>query len=1489
VEVGNLRSQLSRSQGSARGLREEIEKVGRETGLVGRALREEVRARRRLANEQSKIRVETRKARLESEENFETARRTLGLTRQQARAERQVTQTVDRRNVAERRAVVARERASELTAEEFRRTQAVTTVDKERLRAQEALERTQRRRTDSTIRGLTTEQRIQSQLSRLEQNRAVQRGIQDLGFDPRTGQRITTATRALSRFKDVLGDANNRANRVSFTFRRLFGILAAFAVARAAIQGFNRIVRSLVTLNAEVEQAELGIASLFSAVGEIRDPFGSTVDSAQQLVLAQQEARRQTLLLRQDALRTTATFRTLLETFQTAIAPGLAAGLGIDEVRAFTIQIAQAASAIGLQQNQLAEEIRSILSGTIQARTTRIAVALGITNEDIRNAREAGELAQFLEDRFVAFNEAGRASFNTFNGLVARIQDGFQLLLTTGGVEFFDEIKNAARDLFEVLVQVDGLTGAITPDPRAVQVVQAISSGLQQGVAAARQIAQSLNFGTALSAARALGASLTRTAQVIVGLVAGFVEGITFFASVLSEVADIFGGLRFDNQNLGEAARLIAQIVTFVLAANITLGLINSALTGVVGLVTLIIAPLNAIASLTTIISAVSLPITVTVAAIAASVALIAAALVVGAELFRRWLSEAIGIDLKLRTIARIVGVVLVGSIRAGFSLIKSIDSFIQRNLLASVRLIGRSISEFVLGVLEQVIEASNRFGLFDSALESVRELRAELQKGIATDAVKLGTDLQQELSDLPQIFREAQISVGEALLSNEETPGVIEGFVNGVVGGTSDIASGILEGLATAAEESISKSADSAGRLADEFDRLQPSASRAVTTLASLSRISQRIEDDIERTNDQLGLTRLSLGLDGTSENLINEAFRAQVRIRENGKQLDDELLQVQRDLAASAQQRATIEARIQSLSEGNRDAVNQTADLFKEITQAQRQVFQLEQDRIVARRQLGRATEEGLVAGTREAAENLEQIQTELAAAQQAEAGLRGRLGSLGESFEAIGLNSQEIGRLARERIQAAGEEVGLLENQNQLLRERRSLETAISTISGNRLASFGGQEATEQALENQSRLFDVVRKRLEFESEFSRPEVQRISSAQLELDIAERRLQISQSQNERDLQAIRSVQGQVQARIVDLSLAQQIAQSEEQRQALGEAISSQLSAGAQIERLIAATKDRQLIQESLLNTEVAARTRELEEQRAAVEAPLRTGFLDGLRAYVAETATLSEGIAQLTASTIQDIAAFGAQEIANIFDPTVNTSLRERIGRFLLGLGQQILQTVFATLLSELISTLLIRQTFDQATTAGQLAAASAWQSVGVTWAGISSTLLTAATLLAGTSVASGGAIGFAEGGSIGGSEAPRAPRGLHPSDRIPIWAAKDEFMIRARSAVNYGHDVMDAINRGLIDPTALRALAGVGRSRKQISSMPKLGMASGGRTAASTIQSARVETSLPRTSAPVAAYVVASEEAVERLLSGGSQAVVRFMDEQGYVRR
>jgi len=266
-------------------------------------------------------------------------------------------------------------------------------------------------------------------------------------------------------------------NRISFTFRRLFGILAAFAAARYAVAGFFGLIKSSIAFNANIEQARIGIATLFMATSEMTDQTGKLVEESQRFPLALQEAQRQMQQLRLDALKSTATFQQLVETYQVAIAPGIQAGLNPDQIRKFSLRIAQAAAAIGLPMNQLAEEIRSTLAGTIQLRTTRIAAALGITNEDIRNAKEAGKLYEFLNKKFQAFAQTQDIAAGTLHGLIQRLKDFGQVVAGEAGESFFKRLKGYLADIIKSGLQMRG--GLIRPSQKAVQAFKLIFEQLE--------------------------------------------------------------------------------------------------------------------------------------------------------------------------------------------------------------------------------------------------------------------------------------------------------------------------------------------------------------------------------------------------------------------------------------------------------------------------------------------------------------------------------------------------------------------------------------------------------------------------------------------------------------------------------------------------------------------------------------------------------------------------------------------------------------------------------------------------------------------------------------------------------------------------------------------------------------------------------------------------------------------------------------------------
>ncbi len=390
-----------------------------------------------------------------------------------ARLEGQIAQTRQRTALAEQRAEAARNQA---------RIQALRQDIQERSRLAEQ----DRLRT-------AKEQALQQRLQERARKLAAASIIQ-----PEQSKNLQESLKGFLGLNEALGKTESTANRLGFTFRRLFGIMAAFTIARNVAAGFASVVKEMVTLNGQMESARLGIASLYLAAGTVRDAMGNAVSATQRLPMAQAEARRQTELLRQDALKTSATFQELAETYQTALAPGLNAGMSLNQIREFTVRISQAASALAMPQNQLAEEIRSILTGNIQSRTTRIAVSLNITPEDIRRAKEEGKLVEFLQQKFSAFALAGQEAMGTFEVILGNVREAFDEIIRQGGLDFFTSVKALLKDISGLLTSQDPLSGAITPDPRAVALIQALGDGLAEAVAeAAARIAEEAGLRTA--------------------------------------------------------------------------------------------------------------------------------------------------------------------------------------------------------------------------------------------------------------------------------------------------------------------------------------------------------------------------------------------------------------------------------------------------------------------------------------------------------------------------------------------------------------------------------------------------------------------------------------------------------------------------------------------------------------------------------------------------------------------------------------------------------------------------------------------------------------------------------------------------------------------------------------------------------------------------------------------------------------------------------
>jgi hypothetical protein len=271
------------------------------------------------------------------------------------------------------------------------------------------------------------------------------------------GQKIKKgADEAGQGLKGLAGTTKDASSDMGSALTGLIGKIGLVAAAWKAVKSVFGFGEMGIEFNSAMETAQLGIASLIAAQSKLTDESGRELKGREALNAALVLSSDQMQKLKIAGLETVATTQQLVVAYQQALGVGLSVGMSLDEIREITIKITQAASALGVPLNQLAEEVRDLLQGNINPRNTRIATALHITNEEVRAWQAAGghTLADELNKRMEAFGIAGEKAALTWSGVTSNVIEASQTMAGAMTQPLFDRIKtglqNALKDAFDL-------------------------------------------------------------------------------------------------------------------------------------------------------------------------------------------------------------------------------------------------------------------------------------------------------------------------------------------------------------------------------------------------------------------------------------------------------------------------------------------------------------------------------------------------------------------------------------------------------------------------------------------------------------------------------------------------------------------------------------------------------------------------------------------------------------------------------------------------------------------------------------------------------------------------------------------------------------------------------------------------------------------------------------------------------------------------------
>lgn len=259
-------------------------------------------------------------------------------------------------------------------------------------------------------------------------------------------QGIRRAERSTDDFRGKVESLKKGVDDLRGKFGLLHGVLAGAAAGSLAMFG----AKAVQAAN-DLQKLNLQVAAVLAANGQIRNASGELVTGIEKIRAAQQLSVGLFRQIQQDALKTTATTKELVEQFAVALPAGMAAGMKPEQVQKLTVAISNALKVLSIDASQAKSEMRALFSGD-QIDNAQLAQSLGLTGQQIKQLVQQGKLYEELTRRLADFNSAAEIQSQTLDGVTSSIADmGGKFMQVVGQDALGILTKGAQQLLHEIM------------------------------------------------------------------------------------------------------------------------------------------------------------------------------------------------------------------------------------------------------------------------------------------------------------------------------------------------------------------------------------------------------------------------------------------------------------------------------------------------------------------------------------------------------------------------------------------------------------------------------------------------------------------------------------------------------------------------------------------------------------------------------------------------------------------------------------------------------------------------------------------------------------------------------------------------------------------------------------------------------------------------------------------------------------------------------
>lgn len=311
--------------------------------------------------------------------------------------------------------------------------------------------------------------------------RTVQAG-QNVGADLGTqrqnlrnqGLNDTQSEAILDRVDRGLENSNRGAGNLlakigllSFGFNQALQAIQSFAAAGS--QAYDALIGQNERLRQEILSTQASLVAntdVFRGTEQIEDPTEAILALEAPIKAALENIQRDSLeLVGVVSSDLTNVFQILTQ--QTEAISNQSATLSdpIEAASKLTIDFAATLGTLGVPLAQARQEIQSILTAQIDNNSI-LAKSLGITNEQVRQYKQQGELVDFLSERLEPFVAGNALAAKSVSGITSNLQEVFEIVTRTAGEPLYDDLVNNLQRVYDFVQEnqdaiANGVTSAV--------------------------------------------------------------------------------------------------------------------------------------------------------------------------------------------------------------------------------------------------------------------------------------------------------------------------------------------------------------------------------------------------------------------------------------------------------------------------------------------------------------------------------------------------------------------------------------------------------------------------------------------------------------------------------------------------------------------------------------------------------------------------------------------------------------------------------------------------------------------------------------------------------------------------------------------------------------------------------------------------------------------------------------------------------------------